>query len=231
MGLVQRIMTIFGGKINHALDAVEDPRETLDYAYERQRAQYKQLQQSIVTVATEKTRLAQQSTRLEQEIARWDQAARNYLAAGQESQATQAIEQKQAAENQQGPIRTQIDTMTHEVDSLQNTAKTLATRLNQMRQQKEMLKAQYSAAKAQADIQGALSSYSTKSEDWQAMFDRAQTRTLQMSAKAQALTELADGNPQALLSGVVEDPVRAELLRLKAEGASSSSASSTSMKG
>src|ERR687896_54253 len=39
MGLMRRLSMIFRSKASRALDAAEDPRETLDYSYERQARQ------------------------------------------------------------------------------------------------------------------------------------------------------------------------------------------------
>lgn len=217
MGLIQRIQTIFSSKVNHALDAVEDPRETLDYAYERQRQQYKKLKQSIVTVATEKNRLVQQRSRAQDEITRWEQTARNFLATGDEEQAAVAVERKQAAQRQLDGLAGQIDSMEQELENLKDLDKQMVTKLSAMREQKEMLKARYTAAKAQTDVQSALGQYSTISEDWQDMFDRAQEKTLATAARAQALGELSAADmPHALPPGAA-DPVQAELARLKSE--------------
>ncbi len=161
MGMLQRMRTIFSSKVNHVLDAVEDPRETLDFAYERQREQYKKLKQSIVTVATEKNRLGQQRGRAQEEITRWDQAARNFLAAADEEQAAVAIERKQAAERQLAGLEVQISSMEQEQGKLQELDQQMAQKLDSMRRQKDMLKAQYTAAKAQTDIQSALGQYSS----------------------------------------------------------------------
>lgn len=216
MGMLQRMRTIFSSKVNRVLDAVEDPRETLDFAYERQREQYKKLKQSIVTVATEKNRLVQQRGRAQEEITRWEQAARNFLTAGDEEQAAVAVERKQAAERQLAGLEAQISSMEQEQGKLQELDQQMAQKLESMRKQKEMLKAQYTAAKAQTDIQSALGQYSTTSEDWQDLFDRAQEKTLGLSARAQALGELSAAEMPALPAGTA-DPVRAELAKLKAE--------------
>jgi phage shock protein A len=36
MGLFKRMETVFKSKMNTVLNRMEDPRETLDYSYERQ---------------------------------------------------------------------------------------------------------------------------------------------------------------------------------------------------
>ena len=35
-GIFERLSTVFRSKANKALDKIEDPRETLDYSYQRQ---------------------------------------------------------------------------------------------------------------------------------------------------------------------------------------------------
>ena len=36
MGVMKRVQLVFKAKANKALDKMEDPRETLDYSYQRQ---------------------------------------------------------------------------------------------------------------------------------------------------------------------------------------------------
>lgn len=222
MGLIQRFQTIVRGKVNRALDAIEDPRETLDYAYERRREDIRKLRASILDVTTEKNRLSQQRGTLDQEVQRWEQAARDYLAAGNDAQAAVAVERKQVAERQQSELNAQIASMEDDIQELQHNVTTLEGQLDTMRRQKEQIKAQYSAAKAQTQAQAALSSYSTRSEDWQAMVDRAQDRTLQVTSRARALSELSAADAARALPSGATDPVQAELARLKAEMPSAS---------
>ena len=51
-GIFQRISMIFRAKANKALDRMEDPRETLDYSYQRQLELLQKVRRGVADVAT-----------------------------------------------------------------------------------------------------------------------------------------------------------------------------------
>ena len=57
MGVISRISTLVQAKMSKLLDRAEDPRETLDYSYERQREMLQNVKRGIVEVVTSKKRL------------------------------------------------------------------------------------------------------------------------------------------------------------------------------
>ena len=76
MGLWQRFTLIFKSKANKALDKAEDPRETLDYSYQKQLELLQKVRRGVADVATSRKRLelqiqglAQQEAKLEEEPA------------------------------------------------------------------------------------------------------------------------------------------------------------------
>jgi len=223
MGVWQRIRTVFGGKINRVLDQVEDPRETLDFAYAKQKENVQRMRESLVQVGTQKNLLKVQLNRLDQEIQAMERTARGFVAAGQDLEAERILAERQQRMVQRDQLAGQIAQLDHEMESLRHTAQNLDERLTAMRQQKEILKARYTAAQAHMRAQASASQYSTQAEDWQALFERAQDRTEVMAARADALSALAaptdTTNPLALPSST--DAVKAELARIKAEIAGS----------
>ena len=48
MGMLSRMSTIVKSKINRVLDDAEDPRETLDYSYEKQREMLRNVKRGVV---------------------------------------------------------------------------------------------------------------------------------------------------------------------------------------
>ena len=67
MGLWQRFKLIFASKANKALDRAEDPRETLDYSYEKQLELLQKVRRGVADVATSRKRLELQITSLEKD--------------------------------------------------------------------------------------------------------------------------------------------------------------------
>ena len=52
-GIFQRISMIFRAKTDKALDKLEDPRQTLDYSYQRQLELLQKVRRGVADVATE----------------------------------------------------------------------------------------------------------------------------------------------------------------------------------
>ena len=67
MGIWQRFTLIFKSKANKALDRAEDPRETLDYSYQRQLDLLSKVRRGVADVATSRKRVELQIKQLEQQ--------------------------------------------------------------------------------------------------------------------------------------------------------------------
>ena len=52
MGVMKRMSMIFRSKANKALDRAEDPRETLDYSYQKQLELLQKVRRGVADVAT-----------------------------------------------------------------------------------------------------------------------------------------------------------------------------------
>ena len=69
MSLARRIAMLFRAKANKALDRAEDPREMLDYSYERQLELLQQVRRGLADVATSRRRVELQLAQLQQSAA------------------------------------------------------------------------------------------------------------------------------------------------------------------
>src|SRR5262245_59249760 len=97
MGLAARIRMLFNMRASSALDSMEDPIETLDYAYNQQQGLLREVNRGLVEVVTAKEQLRQQAVRLRERIPELDRQARQALEAGREDLARLALERKQFA--------------------------------------------------------------------------------------------------------------------------------------
>src|SRR5680860_1128826 len=79
MGLMGRFTTIVKAKASKALDKAEDPRETLDYSYEKQLELLQNVRRGVADVATSKKRLELQAAKLEKSVEKLDTQARQAL--------------------------------------------------------------------------------------------------------------------------------------------------------
>ena len=67
MSIMKRMGLIFRSKANKALDRAEDPRETLDYSYQRQLELLQKVRRGVADVATSRKRLELQLNQLSQQ--------------------------------------------------------------------------------------------------------------------------------------------------------------------
>ena len=81
-GLWSRFTSIFKAKASSALNRAEDPRQTLDYSYEKQLDLLQKVRRGVADVATSRKRLEMQLASLAQQADRFEQQGRDALAQG-----------------------------------------------------------------------------------------------------------------------------------------------------
>lgn len=198
MGMFSRMSTIVKSKMNRILDSAEDPRETLDYSYEKQLEMLQNVKRGVVEMVTAKRRIQQQADRVNENIARLDRQARQAVEAGRDDLARLALERKQTALTELEGLDEQIAGMEREQEKLTQAEQRLQAKVDAFRNQKEIIKAQYTAAQAQVRIGAALGGISEEMGDVSLAVQRAENKTDQMRAKAGAIDEL-------VASGVLDD--------------------------
>lgn len=198
MGLTNRITTLLKQKVNTLLDKYEDPKEALDYSYQNQIETMNKLRRSIAEVVTAKTRLQMQKTKLVENIRTLDEESRRAIDQDREDLAKLALERKNANMLQLQNLDKQIVDMQTQQDKLEQTEKRLSTKVEEFRSKKEVIKAQYTAAEAEVRIKENLTGISEEMADVGVAMNKAEDKTEQMKAKAQALDEMID-------SGVLTD--------------------------
>ena len=198
MGMFSRMSTIVKSKMNRILDSAEDPRETLDYSYEKQLEMLQNVKRGVVEMVTAKRRIQQQADRVGENITRLDRQARQAVEAGRDDLARLALQRKQTALTELEGLDEQIAGMEREQEKLTQAEQRLQAKVNAFRNQKEIIKAQYSAAQAQVRIGAALGGISEEMGDVSLAVQRAENKTDQMRAKAGAIDEL-------VASGVLDD--------------------------
>jgi phage shock protein A len=152
MSVMCRITLLFRAKGNSALDAAEDPRQTLDYSYERQLDMLRDVRRGIVEVTASKRRLQLHARELGANADKLDNQARQALEMGREDLARAALERKQMALTQVHDFDTQVAQLEGEQERLTTSEARLAAKIEAFHTRMEVIKAQYSAAQAQARI-------------------------------------------------------------------------------
>jgi phage shock protein A len=207
---------VFKAKINKLLDRAEDPGETLEYSYQKQMELLQQVKKGIADVVTAKKRLQLQSQKLEQSVVKLDTQARQAVSAGREDLARTALERKQFAQTELQSLDQQVAELESQQQQLIDKEQRLRSKLEQFRTKKEVIKAQYSAAEAQVKISEAATGVGEEMADIGLAMQRAQDKTENMRARANAMEELeaAGTFDDNLMLGSGQDDIDRELSQL-----------------
>ena len=198
MTLFQRAHDIVQAKASKALDAAEKPDEMLDLSYEQMLDQLTQVRRGLVDVTASRRRIELQEQQLHHSVDHLQDQARAAVSQGNEDLAREALSRKAAAQAQIDAMAPQDEELTEQQAKLEQTLDTLQKRVNEFRSQKEVLKAQYTAAKAESSVGESTAGISHAYGDSGAALQRAQDKIATMQARAGAVDEL-------LQSGVLED--------------------------
>jgi phage shock protein A len=198
MSLFQRAHDIVAAKANKALDAAENPNETLDYSYEQMLDHITQVRRALVDITASKKQIELQEQQLQHSVDHLNDQAKAALAEGREDLAREALSRKAAAQQQADAMEPQRQQLDAEEQKMTQTLSTLQQRVNSFRSQKEVMKAQYTAAQAESSVNEEAAGISKSFGDSGAEIQRAQDKIATMQARAAATDEL-------LQSGVLED--------------------------
>ena len=205
MGMLSRMSTIVKSKMNRILDTAEDPRETLDYSYEKQLEMLRNVKKGVVEMVAAKRRIQQQAVTVQGNIEKLEAQAKQALEADREDLARLALQRKQAATVELQGLDEQIAGMEHEQEKLTQAEQRLQAKVSAFKTKKEVIKAQYTAAQAQVRIGSALSGISEEMGDISLAAERAENKTEQMRARAGAIDELASIGVLDDFSGTQDD--------------------------
>jgi len=198
MSLMKRISLIFRSKANKALDRAEDPRETLDYSYQRQLDLLSKVRRGVADVATSRKRVELQIAQLEQQSTKLQDQAEKAIQMNREDLAREALTRKSGLTTQINDMKTQYAQLQGEEEKLTLAQQRLQAKVEAFRTRKETIKATYTAAEAQTRINEAMSGIGEEMGDVGLAIQRAEDKTAQMQARASAVDEL-------IASGALED--------------------------
>ncbi|WP_198679146.1 MULTISPECIES: PspA/IM30 family protein [Thermomonospora] len=215
MSVMKRMSMIFKSKANKALDRMEDPRETLDYSYQRQLEMLQKVRRGVADVATSRKRLELQIQQLERQHDKLTEQGRKALQVGREDLAREALQRRAGLDTQLADLRTQYENLQSEEEKLTLASQRLQAKVDAFRTRKETIKATYTAAEAQTKINEAFAGISEEMGDVGLAIQRAEEKTENMKARAGAIDELLASGALEDFSGPRDD-IQAELDRMGA---------------
>lgn len=192
MGLFSRLAHFLNIRGHAALDKAEEPAQVLDYAYRQQLEQLQQFRRAITDVVTNEKRLELQQAQLVTKVDTLTMQARQALQADREDLARLALERKETFLAQLATYEQQIAQLQEQKERLLSMERKLSASIEAFRTQKEMVKAQYTAAKAQVQVQEMLTGISQDMNETNMAMQRAQDKILTMQARAQALDTMIE---------------------------------------
>lgn len=213
MGLFTRMELMVKSKANKLLDRHEDPREILDYSYQKQLELLQQVKRSVATVVTAKKRLELQKAKLEQNTQKLDRQAKDAISSGRDDLARLALERKKSNTIEIESLIMQINDQELEQQKLIETERKLSAKISAFRTKKETIKAQYTAAEAQVKVKEAVTGISEEMADVGFAIQRAEDKTEGMRAKSAALDEMVELGALDEIGG--EDDIERELRKMQ----------------
>lgn len=228
MSFWSRLRLIFRAKASKAIDRAEDPREMLDYSYERQLELLQEVRRGIADVTTSRKRIELQAQQLQRSAEKLEGQARQALTQAREDLAKEALTRRVAIAKELDDLRSQHDQLKGQEEKMIASSRQLESRLQAFRSRKETMKASYSAAEAQARVREAAAGISEEMSDLGLAVQRAEDKIAQMQARAGALEELMSSGALEDLTGgdriqeqldrtADQAEVELELMRLKGE--------------
>lgn len=192
MGILKRTADILSAKISGLLDRVEDPKEMLDYSYEKQKELLQKVTKGIANVMTAKKQLEIKRDELNAAVEKYQRQAEAAVNAGRDDLATLALSRKQDALRSIENLNRQIAQLEKNLENLKATKQKLEVKIQQFGAQKEILKAQYDASKATVQVKESLTGLSEDAADIKSTVDRIEERIQKQKARADALTTMVD---------------------------------------
>jgi phage shock protein A len=211
MTLFQRARDILAAKTNKALDAAERPDEMLDLSYEQMLDHITQTRRALVDITAARKQIELQEQQLQHSMDHLQEQAKAALAEGKEDLAREALSRRTAAQTQIDGMEPQRQQLGEQEQQMEQALAKLQKRVNDFRSQKEVLKAQYTAARAESAVNADAAGISSDMSDSGEALQRAQDKIANMQARAQATDELLQSGVLEDVGGGGTDEIQAEL--------------------
>ena len=215
MGLIARVILLAKGKLSAALDRAEDPAEILDYAYQQQQRELVRVKRSLVEVATARAQLEQRARKLRERSSACSEQAARALELGREDIARESLLSKHAALDELDALELQVVEAGDEEARLRAALRNLTLRIEEFSGRKGVVSARYASARARVDAANALTGISGEMAELNLALGRAEAKTEQLQARAEALDALIETNALAPAWGGT-DALTQELRQLAA---------------
>jgi len=191
MGIFQRIAQLFRSNANAALDKMEDAEKMLKQTVMDMETDINKATTAIAQAIANEKNLARKLETARKNSQDWEQKAMLALNAGREDMARQALEKKAIEDRNLQDLIPMYAQATEMSKKLKEQLNQLKSKLDEAKSRKGTLIARSQAAKAQTNINKALSGIGNDSF---ANFDKYEEKILSLEAEASAYEDLAGQN-------------------------------------
>jgi phage shock protein A len=170
--------------LESALQPPDDPREVLDYSYQRQLEMLTKVRRGVADVATSRKRVELMVSSLEQQAAKLASQREHALGAGNESLASEARSREAGTQQRLSELHRQLRTLTGEEERLTLASQRLQGKVETFRVQKETIKARYTAAEGAQSVREAFAIISKDTSDPEETYTETDSESDLASASA-----------------------------------------------
>ena len=182
--------------LESVLQPPDDPREALDYSYQRQLESLTKVRRGVADVATSHKRIELQADTLERQAGKLAGQRERALEAGRADLAREAHMREASVQEQLAGLRERLLILTGEEEKLTTASQRLQAKVEAFRVQKETVKATYTAAEAAQSVREAFGRTGTDTDDPEAVQPDISARSASAtSTVSEILQEIRDLTP------------------------------------
>ncbi|MEW9699708.1 PspA/IM30 family protein [Paenibacillus sp. SI8] len=192
MGIFKRLRDMTMASVNDLLDKAEDPVKMLNQFLRDMEEDILEAETAVAKQIAIEKKFKQQYEESEEMVTKRSEQALKALEQGNEELARRALQDKKEHQERFDELKRQYDLAKTNADQLRNQLTEMKDEFNKMKNKKDLLIARAETAKAQKQINQAMSGFGT--DNAAKGFDRMSEKVLQMEAEAQASGEIRAKN-------------------------------------
>lgn len=188
MGIFKRLRDLTMASINDLLDKAEDPVKMLNQFLRDMEEDIQEAETAVAKQIAIEKKFKQQYEEAQEMVQKREEQALKALESGNEDLARRALQDKKEHQTRFDEMKKQYDVAKENADRLRSQLSEMKDEFNKMKNKKDLLVARAEAAKAQKQINQAMSGFGT--DNAAKGFDRMSEKVLQLEAEAEASNEL-----------------------------------------
>lgn len=188
MSIFKRLRDLTMSNINAIIDKAEDPVKMTDQYIRDMQEDLEDAEKAVAAQIAIEKRFKQQYEEQAALVQKREEQAHTAAKAQNIDLARRALEEKKAAEQKMNEFKAGYDQNKAAADNLRGKLEEMRKQLTEMKNKRETLVARYNAAKAQTEINKAMSGFS--SDTATAGLKRMEEKMLQAEARAEASNEM-----------------------------------------